>query len=530
MVGRGESDRLEFKETLTGQGVEGAGRAVVKSLARILCAFMNSRGGTLLIGVSDTGEIKGLERDFEAFGPRGRDAWEQAAWSGLSDSLPRAAMSSITFQYVDVESKTVAIFQVPASRHPVYVRDGSSSRFYIRAGCTTQPLDAKETHEYVRKREPLPQWWLASVRRSDRRFLIYVAAGAAVTLAIVGTGYGTLSLAYLPITTPTAAAVFPGGGLVTTSGDRIVRVFPDGHTTVLAGSKTSGYAGDAGSGASALFNSVLGAAVSSAGEVYVADGENHRVREIGANGIVTTFAGIGTAGFSGDGGAARRAQLDYPQDVAIDVQGDVYIADGDNNRVREVTPDGVIHTVAGDGVTASSGDGAAATMAGLNSPAGLAVDGRGRLFISEGTTVRVVDGTGLIRRYAGMPDQKGSAIDGQLAVNARLQYPQGLAVDAGGNLYIADSENNRIWRVDALSGKIYAVAGNGQRGYSGDGGRAVAAKLNFPTAVGVDPTGRMYIADTDNNRIRIVDSHGSIRTLVGGGWQSSVLKWLPGQA
>ncbi len=529
MVARGESDRLEFKEGLrAGQGAEGASRAVGKSLARILCAFMNSRGGTLLVGVADTGDIKGLEPDFAASGLSGRDAWEQAAWSGLSDSLSRDVTSSITSQYVDVEGKTVAVFQVPASRHPVYVRDGSSSKLFIRAGCTTQPLDAREALEYVRRRQPLLRWWLASLRRSDRRTLAFVAAGAAMVLVVVGTGYWSLSLANLPVTTPTAAAIFPGGGLVTTSRDRIIRVFPDGYLTVLAGSKTSGFAGDDGPAGSAIFNYLLGAAVDAGGNIYVADAENHRVRKIGANGIVTTFAGTGLPGFSGDGGAARRAQLDYPQDVVVDAHGDVYIADGDNNRVREVTPDGVIHTVAGKGVGASTGDGGPAIDAALNSPTGLAIDGAGHLFISEGTDVRVVDQSGLIRRYAGMPDRKGSAVDGQLAVNALMQYPQGLAVDADGNLYIADSENNRVWRVDAASGRIYDAAGNGRRGLSGDGGPARAAQLNLPTAVGIDLAGNLYIADTGNDRIRIVDRRGSIRTLAGGGWQSTVVNWLPG--
>jgi secreted PhoX family phosphatase len=201
--------------------------------------------------------------------------------------------------------------------------------------------------------------------------------------------------------------------------------------------------------------------------------------------------------------------------VIVDAHGDVYIADGDNNRVRKVTRDGIIHTVAGNGVSGSTGDGGPATKAALNSPTGLAINGAGQLFISAGTDVREVDQNGLIRRYAGIPDQKGSATDGQLAVDALMQYPEGLAVDADGNLYIADSENNRIWRVDAASGRISDVAGNGRRGFSADGGHAQAAQLNFPTAVGSDLAGNLYIADTDNDRIRIVDGRGSIRTLAG---------------
>src|SRR5262249_5564823 len=148
-----------------GQGDEGAGRAVGKSLARTLGAFMNSRGGTLLVGVADSGEITGLESDLAATGPRGRDGWGQTAWSGLSDSLSRDVTSSIAFRFADVEGKTVAVFQVPASRHPVYVKDGQFSHFYIRAGCTTQRLDAREAHEYVRRRQSLFRWWLASLKR-----------------------------------------------------------------------------------------------------------------------------------------------------------------------------------------------------------------------------------------------------------------------------------------------------------------------------------------------------------------------------
>lgn len=250
-----------------------------------------------------------------------------------------------------------------------------------------------------------------------------MAAGAAIALVVVGAGYWGLSLANLPVTTPTAAAIFPGGGLVTTSRDRVITVFPDGYLTVLAGSKTSGFAGDGGPARSAIFNYVLGAAVDAGGNVYVADAENHRVRKIGANGIITTFAGTGLPGFSGDSGAARGAQLAYPQDVAVDAHGDVYIADGDNNRVRKVTPDGIIHTVAGKGVGASTGDGGPAADAALNSPAGLAIDGAGHLFISEGANVREVDPSGLIRRVRWNAGSQGFAIDGQLAVNALMQYP-----------------------------------------------------------------------------------------------------------
>src|SRR5262249_49365314 len=135
IIARGESDQLEFKEGLRiGQGDEGAGRSVGKSLARTLGAFMNSRGGALLVGVADSGEIRGLESDFAATGPRGRDGWGQTAWSGLSDSLSRDVTSSIAFRFADAEGKTVAVFQVPASRHPVYVKDGQSRHFYIRAG------------------------------------------------------------------------------------------------------------------------------------------------------------------------------------------------------------------------------------------------------------------------------------------------------------------------------------------------------------------------------------------------------------
>ena len=251
------------------------------------------------------------------------------------------------------------------------------------------------------------------------------------------------------------------------------------------------------------------------GNLYVADSHNHRVRRIDPSGTVTTVAGSGRWLYDGDGGPAIKAALYYPEGVAVDSTGNLYIADTLNNRVRRVDPSGTITTVAGTGVVGGGGDGGPATEAQLAFPKGVAVDADDNLYIAdnENGRIRRIDRSGTITTIAGIGDGDFSG-DGGPAIGARLDSPTGVAVDSGGNLYIADTENHRIRRVDR-SGAISTVAGTGVGGYGGDGGPATEAQLREPSGLALDSSGTVYIADTWNNRVRMIDSSGVISTVAG---------------
>jgi sugar lactone lactonase YvrE len=245
-------------------------------------------------------------------------------------------------------------------------------------------------------------------------------------------------------------------------------------------------------------------AIDAAGNLYVADTNNHLIRKVTADGVISTVAGNGTFGFSGDGGPATSAQLDNPQGVAMDTVGNLYIADTRNSRIRKVTADGVISTVAGNGTYGFSGDGGPATSAQLASPDGVAVDAAGNLYIADGLNgrIRKVTADGVISTVAGNGTY-GFSGDGGPATSAQLRNPTSLSVDAAGNLYIADTGNYRVRKVSA-SGVISTVAGDGALGYGGDGGPATFAQLNFPQGIAIDAAANVYIADTRNSRIRKV--------------------------
>jgi sugar lactone lactonase YvrE len=224
-----------------------------------------------------------------------------------------------------------------------------------------------------------------------------------------------------------------------------------------------------------------------------------------STGIITTVAGNGIPGYSGDGGPATSASLSGPSGVVVDATGNLLIADSSNYRIRRVDAStGIITTVAGNGIRGFSGDGGPATSASL-SPIGVAVDATGNLFIADtgNHRIRRVDeSTGIITTVAGN-GIRGFSGDGGPATSASLNYPTGVAVDGSGNLFIADAANNRIRWVDASTGIITTVAGNGMPDYSGDGGPATSASLNGPSGVVVDAAGNLFIADNDNKRIRL---------------------------
>ncbi len=297
---------------------------------------------------------------------------------------------------------------------------------------------------------------------------------------------------------------------------RIRKVDSSGVISTIAG---PGESGDGGPAVDALLRTPFDGAVDGAGNLFIADSRNHRIRKVDSAGTISTFAGTGEGGFGGDGGPATEAQLDFPLDVTLDGAGNLYIADSRNHRIRKVDSAGVISTFAGTGERGFGGDGGPATEAQLDFPTGVATDGAGNLFIADRSNhrIRKVDSAGVISTIAGT-GERGFGGDGGPAVQAQLASPSGVAVDSEGNLYIADGSTQRIRKVDS-SGTISTIAGTGEPGFGGDGGPATEAQLNFPTGVAVDSEGNLYIADLVNHRIRKVDSSGVISTIAGTGEQ-----------
>lgn len=293
------------------------------------------------------------------------------------------------------------------------------------------------------------------------------------------------------------------------NGHRVRKVTTDGKISTVAGTGSAGRGAEGVSAVSAPLNNPRGIAVDSAGDLYIADCGNHRIRKITmADGKIRTFAGTGTGTYGGDGVLATTAHLNTPLDVAVDGAGDVYVADHGNHRIRKITAaDGKISTVAGAGTPGLAPDGTLATAAQLKYPAAVAVDSAGNLYIAEfgNNQVRKVSAAdGKISTFAGT----GAATfggDGGLATAAHLNLPMGVAVDSADNLYISDYYNNRVRKV-AADGKISTVAGTNTAGPDGDGGPATSAQLRNPCGLAVDCVDTLYIADHVNNRVRKVPS------------------------
>jgi Bacterial Ig-like domain (group 3)/Chitobiase/beta-hexosaminidase C-terminal domain/FG-GAP-like repeat/NHL repeat len=348
-----------------------------------------------------------------------------------------------------------------------------------------------------------------------------------------------------------------------------------GIVTTVAGNKSNGYAGDGGPATKAELDYPSGIAVDASGNLYIADSGNNAIRRVAAStGVITTVAGVrGQGGYSGDGGPATSAQLEYPEAVVVDSNGNLYIGDEDNDVVRKVTAGGTISTYAGNGNYGNAGDNGAATAAQLDGLQYLAVDTAGNLYISTSTNVRkVTASTGVITTVAGT-GEKAATGDGGAAINAGTT-PEGVAIDASGNLYIAgnnrvrrvdnqgiistvagtglfsplnngaaatsaplgvaepaaivldaagnvyfaDAGDNAIRKISAVDGTISTIAGNGQAGYSGDGGPATAAELNYPMGLALDRQGNLYIAEYFNFAVRKVNlASGIISTFAGNG-------------
>ncbi len=313
---------------------------------------------------------------------------------------------------------------------------------------------------------------------------------------------------------PTGLAVDPAGNLhIADLNHRIRRVTLAGIINTVAG--RSHFGGDGGPATAGVLFRPAGVAVDVVGNLYVADTSNHRVRKVSSSGVLSTVAGTGVFSWGGDGGPAVAALLNAPEDVAVDASQNLYIADQANNLIRRVTPAGIISSFAGRGPFGFGGDGGPATAALLACPSGVATDRQGNVYVADtcNDRIRRVSPGGVITTVAGN-GVRGFGGDNGPAILAQLAFPYGVAVDAGGNLYIADSFNQRIRRVTP-GGVISTVAGAGVVGFSGDGGPAVAAQLHNPRGVAVDAAGNLYIADWQSHRIRRVDTAGRISTIAG---------------
>jgi sugar lactone lactonase YvrE len=343
-----------------------------------------------------------------------------------------------------------------------------------------------------------------------------------IITTVAGNGLTGYSGAVLPATNtslnnPYAVALDAVGNfyIADTDNESIRKVTPNGILTTVAGNGATGYFGDSGPATNASLNYPFGVALDAVGNLYIADLGNGRIRKVGANGIITTVAGNGDQGYSGDGGPATNASLFSPGGVAFDGVGNLYIADVDNQRVRKVDTNGNITTVAGTGALGYYGDGGPATNADLDYPSGLALDAAGNLYIGDpgNERIRKVGTNGIITTVAGT-GASGYYGDGGPVTNADLDYPSGLALDAVGYLYIADVYNQRTRRVDT-NGITTTVAGTGTGapGYYGDGGPPTSASLNYPFGVALDAAGNLYIADTYNQRIRKVLLYAGYPTL-----------------
>jgi sugar lactone lactonase YvrE len=354
-------------------------------------------------------------------------------------------------------------------------------------------------------------------RRIARRFLYAVSAPATYTHTGKEIGDGGPATDAV-LNDPTGIYIDNYGAIFVAERKqhRIRRIF-HGVISTVAGNGRSGFSGDGILASRARLSHPGGLVGDNSGNLFLADTLNHRIRRISSDGTVTTVAGNGERGFVGDGGPAVEARLRSPTDVCLGSTGALYVADFENHRIRQISSDGTMTTVAGNGRAGFSGDGGPAIEASLNTPYGVEVDQQGNLYVADSKNhrIRKVSRDGMITTVVGT-GIAGFSGDGGMATAAQLNSPQALFITLSNDMYINDEHNHRIRKV-APSGIIETVAGNGKASYAGDGGRATQASLNDPEDVWVDTAGNLFITDGDNHRIRKVDTRGIITTIAGGG-------------
>ena len=301
-----------------------------------------------------------------------------------------------------------------------------------------------------------------------------------------------------------------------------------GIITTIAGNGTAGFSGDGGPAKKASLNYPSGLALDSKGNLYISDRSNNRIRRVNPKGVINTYAGNGEDGYSGDSGPALKARIDRPFGLAIDKKDNLYIADRRNNRIRKINPSGIITTAAGDGGFFYMGDNGPAYRASIAGPTGVAVDDKGNIYIADrnNNRIRVVDKQGMIRTVAGTGQQDYNG-EAELARDTNLYLPFGLALDEKGRLLVIDRSHYRIRRVDPLKGTVETLAGNGRKNFAGDGGPATGANLSFPHGIAVDKDNNIIFSDKGHYRIRKISPAGIIQTIAGTGNRGNVGDGVP---
>ncbi|MDP1726709.1 MAG: T9SS type A sorting domain-containing protein [Bacteroidota bacterium] len=350
---------------------------------------------------------------------------------------------------------------------------------------------------------------------------MFIADGAVNTIYKVNAS-GILS-SFASFNYPNDITCDPSGNLFIVEINRIRKIPSIGGTvSTIAGSGTPGFSGDGGPATSANLSNPRAISIDANWNLYIADQNNNRIRKVElTTGIIRTVAGTGVDGYNGDGDSATKKRLNYPSDVFSDASGNLYISDYVSARIRKVNAiTTFISTVAGNGLVSFAGDGYPANSASFNNSAGAAVDKFGNVYFADtdNNRVRKINASsGIITTIAGN-GYAGFLGDGYPATSANLNAPLAVAVDTSGNLYIADKSNNRIRKVNYLTGVITTVAGNGSPAYSGDNGQATLAAIKSPCGIAVSPSGNLFIADRGNSKIRkVIASTGIITTMAGNG-------------
>ena len=442
---------------------------------------------------------------------------EGGSWNGMTYTAAYD-VSDLAENFSNVGLTVSGVQDVNGNQQPLYTWSGSFNIILV-PNPTTTTLSASAASLLYGTLDTVTATVTASSGTVSGGTVTFFNGTTLLGTAPLNSGTATLPVSTLPKGTDVLMASYSGGGNF--AGSNTV-IGANSFITTVAGSGNTTYNGDGIFATAAALYTPTSVAVDAAGDLFIADQSNNRVREvIKATGLIVTVAGNGTQGYSGDNGPATAAELYYPTGVAVDAAGNLFIADNWNSRIREVNhATGVITTVAGNGGWGYSGDNAQATAAELNYPRSVTLDAAGNLFIADQTNNRIREvnrATGVITTVAGNGAQ-GYSGDNAPATAAALYHPSAVAVDTAGNLFIADQANNRIREVNHATGLITTVAGNGAQGYSGDNGPATAAALYRPAAITIDAAGDLIIADDWNNCIREVNrATGTITTVAGNG-------------